>query len=326
MSKVLSWLQQLPPSYGLREKGGKSAFICCPYHGEDTPSLSVNLDEFHLKSVPVGVFRCFGCGVSGRWDKLAKVVGLPLMEDEYILHPTELPDPFSSNSVEAQDLPTLVKNNWGIEKIIPIRSSWRHISLKILKDNDVHEGERHGTRVIVIPVYVNRYLEGAVLGRDKPHKKYPSYLNSEGAWALEAGLLGWENAMSLMRKLKVRTLVLVEGARDALYLQQHGIPAIAILGTQAFGEDKLELIYYYTKANKVIFLMDGDKAGRKATYLLRDIFEGTPFDTVTIKLWRYYLKEGKMVKRKRGVSYSKSLNIDPATLPKYQINKLKDKL
>lgn len=39
------------------EKRGNNYFGCCPFHGEDTPSLSVN-NEKHI-------YKCFGCGKGG---------------------------------------------------------------------------------------------------------------------------------------------------------------------------------------------------------------------------------------------------------------------
>ena len=39
------------------KKKGNNYWACCPFHGEKTPSFSVNASK--------GFFKCFGCGVHG---------------------------------------------------------------------------------------------------------------------------------------------------------------------------------------------------------------------------------------------------------------------
>jgi hypothetical protein len=62
-------------------------------------------------------------------------------------------------------------------------------------------------------------------------------------------------------------VVLVEGEFDCIYLQQFGIPAIALLGTGVRSFSKEQMDYLLTK-NKVVISLDGDEAGRKATLQL----------------------------------------------------------
>ena len=56
----------------------KSVFICCPFHGESTPSCAVTV--FSDKYLP-GTFHCFGCGKSGGWNTLAEKLGLKFRID-----------------------------------------------------------------------------------------------------------------------------------------------------------------------------------------------------------------------------------------------------
>lgn len=53
VSPASYFLQVFP---GLRKASGK-AQVCCPFHNDRTPSMSVDLD--------CGRFKCFGCGVGG---------------------------------------------------------------------------------------------------------------------------------------------------------------------------------------------------------------------------------------------------------------------
>jgi hypothetical protein len=56
----------------------KSVFICCPFHGEKTPSCAVTV--FSDRYLP-GSFHCFGCGEKGSWNKLAEKLGLKFRID-----------------------------------------------------------------------------------------------------------------------------------------------------------------------------------------------------------------------------------------------------
>lgn len=55
-------------SYGIEfQKQGKDYFACCPFHGEKTPSFTVNTKK--------NLFHCFGCGTNGS-DAIALVMAL----------------------------------------------------------------------------------------------------------------------------------------------------------------------------------------------------------------------------------------------------------
>jgi hypothetical protein len=56
-----------------------SIWICCPFHGESTPSCKVNLVESERASF--GFFYCFGCQEKGPWNKLADKMGLKKFND-----------------------------------------------------------------------------------------------------------------------------------------------------------------------------------------------------------------------------------------------------
>jgi DNA primase len=52
-----------------------NALLLCPFHGENTPSFSIHLDE--------GMWKCFGCGESGGIKKLYRKLGEEMSSDIY---------------------------------------------------------------------------------------------------------------------------------------------------------------------------------------------------------------------------------------------------
>jgi CHC2 zinc finger len=48
-------------------RGRRHGLVGCPFHGDDTPSLSVDLDR--------EIFHCFGCGAQGGRNRFAELVG-----------------------------------------------------------------------------------------------------------------------------------------------------------------------------------------------------------------------------------------------------------
>jgi len=63
---------------------------------------------------------------------------------------------------------------------------------------------------------------------------------------------------------EVPLLIVTEGEFDAIYLQQHGVPAVANMGTSPMGAEKIRLLRHYAK--KVVLSYDGDEAGQKAMH------------------------------------------------------------
>ena len=71
-TELTEQLQGLDSSYRLRLKDNE-ARICCPWHDDHDPSLSINLDP---DRAGLGVFNCLSCPASGNWNKLAEKLGL----------------------------------------------------------------------------------------------------------------------------------------------------------------------------------------------------------------------------------------------------------
>lgn len=122
-------------------------------------------------------------------------------------------------------------------------------------------------RVVAFSGRVLRDLPGTD-SRDGDKGPPPKYINSPESPIYTKGnmLFGLHQARHAIRQKE--EAVLVEGNFDVVSLHAHGIDhVVAPLGT-AFTEDQAKLVKRFAK--DVVFLFDGDAAGRKAVRLSRD--------------------------------------------------------
>jgi len=244
---------------------GNSTFISCPYHkNDDTPSLGINLDT--QNGIPLGFFHCFGCGEKGSWNKLAETLGLRKIEgfeakrqevggEEFDQVREEL---FSVTHVQQiyKELDASFHLDWPSDKI------WRHIPPKLLgKVGAQITYDKHNSDIaILLPVSINNEVKGVIKGTNR--KQTNSYIMNEGRWLKTWGLYPFDYTISLAREKEY--VVLVEGARDALRLLHHGIPALAILGSQNWSMMKRNLVLSMN-VKGVVLAFDGDRAGVACT-------------------------------------------------------------
>ena len=112
-----------------------------------------------------------------------------------------------------------------------------------------------------------------VEGEQTPAAKY---LNSRETplFAKSSLLYGLDFARDAI--VKQKTAIVMEGYTDCLMAQQFGITnAVAALGT-AFGERHVQLLRRY--ADRIVLVLDGDKAGRDRTNQLLEMFIAEPID------------------------------------------------
>lgn len=296
-----------------RREGPKMTFICCPWHAEKTPSGRVNHDP---SGRGAGNFKCYGCGRTAGWNELAATLGLerlakfgfpkdgsvPVTPENRFL--TELFE--EKKTTASQEDLILMDLSDPIAKRLGVSRKWRGFSIAFLDGIGVKiafNAENHRYHMW-LPVFIRGKLCGHILAAIKKpsDKAIPSYLNASGVWSLKRGLFPFDSALSLMRLRGFKTVVVVEGPRDALRLISLGFPSVSMLGTHSWTDAKsrqLEL----SGVEKLVIMMDGDTAGRQATYFLRSgkrkLTDEQPaitplrefFKTKIVKLWNLEVDE-----------------------------------
>ncbi len=287
---------------GYKKSTATSIFICCPFHNEKQPSCGINTDIHHPR-VPLGFFRCFGCGVKGNWNVLAEKLKLKTIKEL----------DFKKDRVAVRDLnsmrTTLLGNEtltfkqlldeFGVGLSTPYPSEngrWRTINPKLVNMTGAHLAydRRSDDNVVIFPVEVEGDIVGglkAITERDEDNKRQLAYVTSKGTWVKNKGLFPYDLVARMLRAKRIRSVALVEGSRDALRLIQYGIPAIAILGSQNFSKQKMNLILGLP-IDHLIICMDGDLAGVKASNIIWG-FAKAKIDTSVVKLRKVAKQLGK---------------------------------
>jgi 5S rRNA maturation endonuclease (ribonuclease M5) len=319
-----------------RSLGNGSTMVLCPYHSEKTPSGRI----FHSESTySPGYYKCYGCTARAKWDDVAPKLGL---EPFYSGPPKEefSMDLFMKKAEKALTQTERYRKDKFKFWNIPANRKWRGISTNLLielggrmcyKWNE--EWEKWGaTKHIYMPVIINGEQHGFFRARLKkdPEGVAPSYLlaAADGSgWSLSHGLWPFDHCVDMMVDLKSRTVVLVEGQRDALRLITLGIPAMCIFGTQSWTDNKAKLLEI-AGVDRVILMMDGDDAGIDATARLYPLLKQM-FKVSVIKLWA--IKGSPYIQFKNEDEPSKAAKAagvtlwDPGNLPVSIINRIEKK-
>lgn len=301
-------------------KKGKSTevytFISCPWHAENTPSGQV----FHGSGTrSPGIFKCLGCGTKATWDKVAEATGMKpfgknAATDQYS-RPLSIGDPDDDPvAFELEDL--------------PLNKMWRSMSTNFLTKVGCKMMVTQYGSMVYLPIIINGEERGFVKARLKkdPTGERPSYINRKGPWSKSHGLFPFDYAIKIMRRLKSRTIVLVEGPRDALRLLSEGIPAMSILGTNTWSQRKATLLELHG-VKRVILMMDGDEAGILAT----DKIEPDIQNILKLCVYRLWEVEGNpyfkylKIKDKDDQKAFKSQLWDPGNCPERVLLDLKTK-
>lgn len=292
-------------------------FILCPWHQEKTPSGQV----FHGSGTRhPGYYKCLGCGHKAGWDDLADATGM---------------QPFGRNkSKEAFSMPLSIGDEEDDPisfelKPLPKNKTWRSMDTNFLRRVGCKlMVTEYGTNMIYLPIIINGEERGFVKARLKkdPEGIRPSYINRKGPWSKTHGLFPFDYAIRVMKRTKSRTVVLVEGPRDALRLLSLGIPAMSILGTNTWTTRKATLLELHG-VERVILMMDGDEAGILATERIRPDIKGI-LKLKTFKLWEIEgnpYEEFVKIKSKAKQKKFKSKLWDPGNCPEDVLLQLRDR-
>jgi Toprim domain/CHC2 zinc finger len=242
--------------------------ILCPFHADSNPSCSVKLNAPYQ-----GFYKCWSCNAKGSYKQLCEKLGIsedgitPRAEDyehlfkvEEALHDEEDSDDFT--------LYPLTDRN---AKRIGIQDGWRTFPVNFLRDTVKASVlmTSYGTYMLYLPVLISGEEVGYIKARLAPSKGKPSYLNKKGVWAKTKGLFPFDQSMAIARD----TMIIVEGPRDAMRLLDMGLPAVSILGTNNWTQQKARLL---DKAGitKLVLCLDGDVAGKAGTDNIIKVSEG----------------------------------------------------
>lgn len=262
-----------------KKAGTTTTMVNCPYHSDKTPSGRIRHDVNDPRRI--GWFNCFGCGEFRFWDAFANENGLTPFSDK----PEKHVSPKDFAPVDDRLLPdfddgpvNLKPESYRLRGLGPMAAEylglpserWRGFSFEFLAKvgAKLMYHKDHERYYLFLPIYIRGELAGYIKALPKKQEGRLSYLNAPGPWSLTVGLFPYDYAVDLMVRKGLSTLVLVEGPRDVLRLLRAGIPALCILGTQSWSEEKIRLLEQ-TGAENILLCLDGDGPGKAATRFIR---------------------------------------------------------
>jgi len=287
----------------------QGVMIRCPFHPDKTPSLSINL--VHGSKKPPGLWFCFGCGERGLWNKLAKKLGWPLVDEAAASRVSEFhgrkadPRLLSTDNLHEE---TVRHFDLDFVEPWPVDRKWRGFPGGYLNavGCELAVDTRRKVECALLPVSVGGEPVGYVKANLAKVRNELSYVNSPGTWSQKQGLLGYDLAAKLIAA-GATTVYVVEGPRDALRLLYYGVPAVAVLGAKVWSSAKRDLVLALGATHVVIFF-DADTAGITATNMLRRSFAGfTQVTFVNVKRLEAQAVKDKLV--------PKGTKLDAANLP-----------
>lgn len=230
----------------------------CPLHeNNNTPALAVNVDT--------GGWKCWaGCGES---DDIAKLISLATGESLssvrrrlYKLLPDDLNETLRDILLNLNE--SISTSEPKIEPLfydrnrVPKYLLDRGFDKKTLKKWGI--GWDIDLKAAVIPVYSEGKLIGLIRRLINPPENMPKYLYTSGLKRSEI-LFGIEHIPK-----ECTRVALVEGSLDAIWLNAHGIPAVALLGASLSLSQASSLRKRFTE---VVMALDNDEAGHNAEKL-----------------------------------------------------------
>jgi len=278
---------------------GKEYIACCPFHGEKTPSFTVNREK--------QFYHCFGCGAHGTAigflmeheglefvetiEVLAQRLGLEVSYEKGSQKNDVLSDTYTAldttnryyqlqlrkhpeaiEYLKSRGITGEISQRFNIGFAPPgfdnLRNQLDIQSATLIKagllteksPGKIYDRFRHR---IMFPIKDPRGRVIAFGGREIDGSS-PKYINSPETDLFHKGstLYGLYEARQALGKIK--SLLVVEGYMDVVALAQHGVDnAIATLGTATTSQNIRNLLRY---TSNLIFCFDGDRAGKDAAW------------------------------------------------------------
>jgi DNA primase len=258
------------------DSGSHYLMMNCPMHEDSNPSFSVSLLD--------GSYRCFGCEGRGTFAELIAALDDITVAEAIakIRSDTSVDDNLSvlEASLEDEDNRAIVFNEKSFHKVfIPIwgtPAEW-YLRAKHGAERPELDAPRSLRKSIISRFDVRwaatgRYVGRVVLPIRMPSGKITSYV---GRTVYAGTQPKTKKSISPMHTLfgihellshfgSVKSVVLVEGEFDAMYLQQFGVPALANMGTSILTKYQIRILR--SLKAMVVLSYDGDKAGRIAMF------------------------------------------------------------
>lgn len=253
-------------------RGDELDFLCPnPSHLDRKPSCGINLET--------GLWFCFSCGIAGDLPRLGEIV-LKTSRDEILErikpHSTEgvlstvqrklaalmhresparlrLPGPYEDGPLDElvyRGFSPITLEKWGV----------RYVEKETLAGKS---GEFHIEKSIAIPIRdsASHLMAWCYRRTDSSPAWQPRYLYTPGI-SLSTLWFG------LQHHHRSSEVVIVEGALDAMWLDQATVPALGLLGATNISERK---VLYLQRYKRVVLLGDRDHAGALAVQKLGSI-------------------------------------------------------
>ena len=251
-----------------------SCTIKCPFHDDRHPSLYLNFDNDYW----ICYSQPYDCG-SGNIAKLvAQLRGISLIEAEKLAINRVfnnkgivdiLPDfdinfgekkmPIDKNIVVPDVYIEESEINYN-DKVVPHWVLDRGFTKQTMKKwrcgMDMNSG------ALVIPVLDHNQNIAGYIRRNKEGVK-PKYLYTKGM-PRSYILFGLGNLFAAKEKSDKNYLLITEGSLDTIWLEQHGYPAVAILGSKLSNAQR-DILATIGNFSEIILCLDSDKAGQEAT-------------------------------------------------------------
>lgn len=295
--------------------------MLCPVHSETDPSCDVNLKT--------GYWHCFSCHAGGDLANLvAKVMQISYADAKEMLRPgtpeamlkivkskiakakTETgpirlgtpservlhtPDRYKAGPMaymRGRGFTIRTCHRWGI----------RYVPKTRLYHNDDDEKGFQITHSIAVPIrdQKGKLLAWCYRATERSEDWQPKYL-----YTPEFPLV--EHWLGLDHHADADEIVVVEGALDAIWLDQCGVPALSMLGSSAF--DSVRKIAVLKRYRRVLILADYDNAGILSAMKLGSLLEGE----VPTSVCRY---PKQAIRRMRSEGKKK---LDPQDLTKAEV-------
>lgn len=254
---------------------------CCPLHGEDTPSFYVNEGR--------NLFHCFGCKRGGdaitlvrEYSNLTFFDALRVMADHADIDIAAYERKPTQEEKERDELRAWAET-W-MEGLVPATQRVKAETAKTFGAvrpgnkrravNTLPAGLKDKTYLLTGEVlFPYRAPSGLLLGwktrhEDKKMFRTPNGLLSEipNAWGLQVAREFLEEG---------KPLIMVEGEWDTMVIHEHGAKNVAAMGGSKWTpEDMTQLTDL--KVKEVVFVLDGDEAGRTAAHNIATAFWRSP--------------------------------------------------